>query len=91
MARSKKAPQARKSTGARGANQGEGDRESARRFNDAERAFVDSERGRAAIRTGGKAHDADEEDALRDAESDAASRAHENDPEEKRDHRKPAR
>ena len=33
----------------------------------------------------------EEEDALRDAESDAASRARENDPEEKRDHRKPAR
>ncbi len=67
MARSKKTPRTPKSTS--GHNQGEGDRESARRFNDAERAFVDSERGREAIRTGSKARD----------------------PEEKRDHRKPAR
>lgn len=87
MARSKKTPKAK--TAAR--NQGEGDHESARRFNDAERKFVDSERGRAAVRTGGQPNDADEEAALREAESEAASRARENDPEEKRDHRKPAR
>jgi len=89
MARSKKTAHTRKSTS--GSNQGEGDREAARRFNDAERAFVDSERGRAAIRSGSKARDPEEEDDLRDAEADAASRARENDPEEKRDHRKPAR
>jgi hypothetical protein len=89
MARSKKTPRTPKSTS--GHNQGEGDRESARRFNDAERAFVDSERGRAAIRTGSKPDDAEDEEDLRDAEADAASRARENDPEEKRDHRKPAR
>ena len=88
MARSKKTPRTAKST--RGTNQGEGDRESARRFNDVERAFVESERGRAAIRTGSKSHDPKDEEVLRDAEADAASRARENDPEEKRDHRKPA-
>lgn len=86
MARSRKTPKAKTA----GRNQGEGDRESARRFNDAQRKFVDSERGRAAVRSGGQPHDEDEE-ALREAESEAASRARENDPEEKRDHRKPAR
>ncbi len=88
MARSRKVPKAKKSAGD---NQGEGNRESARRFNDAERRFVDSERGRAAIRSAGRPRDEDEEEALRNAESEAAGRARENDPEEKRDHRKPAR
>ena len=90
MARSKKPQQSNKPTKAN-PNQGEGDRQSARRFNEAERAFVDSERGRAAIRTGGNTHGAEEDEDLREAEADAASRARENDPEEKRDHRKPAR
>ena len=89
MARSKKTTAQRRNR--RGTNQGEGDRESARRFNEAERAFVESERGRAAIRSSGGTHDEEEEDDLREAEADAASRARENDPEEKRDHRKPAR
>ena len=84
----KKAPKVEKS---KGANQGEGDKQSARRFNEAERSFVASERGRAAIRAGGKTRDDEEEESLRDAESEAAGRARENDPEEKRDHRKPAR
>jgi hypothetical protein len=88
MARTKKVPKAKKSAGA---NQGEGNRESARRFNDAEHRFVESERGRAAIRSAGRPRDEGEEEALRNAESEAAARARENDPEEKRDHRKPAR
>ena len=75
----------------RGKNQGEGDRESARRFNEAERAFVESEEGRAAVRIGTKPRSAAEEEALLDAEAEAAMRARENDPEEKRDHRNPAR
>ena len=74
-----------------GKNQGEGDKESARRFNDAERAFVASEVGRDAIRTGSKPRNSAEDEALRDAEAEAAIRARENDPEEKRNHRKPAR
>ncbi len=73
------------------ANQGEGDRESARNFNDAERAFVESEQGRAAIRAGSKPKDASEADELLKAEADAAKRARENDPQEKRNHHKPAR
>jgi hypothetical protein len=72
-------------------NQGEGDKESARRFNEAEREFVASEKGRQAIRAGSKPASPAEDEALRDAEAEAAMRARENDPEEKRDHRKPAR
>ncbi|HTK99934.1 MAG TPA: hypothetical protein VL379_18000 [Pseudomonadales bacterium] len=90
MARSKKTPRSKKPTDIH-KNQGEGDRESARRFNEAERAFVESERGRSAIRSSGNTPGEEEDDDLREAEADAASRARENDPEEKRDHRKPAR
>jgi hypothetical protein len=90
MARSKKTPQSSKPTKPN-RNQGEGDRESARRFNEVERAFVESERGRTAIRSGGTTQGEEEDEDLREAEADAASRARENDPEEKRDHRKPAR
>jgi hypothetical protein len=87
MAQSKRPPRSTK----RAKNQGEGDRESARRFNEAERAFVASEEGRTALRTGTKPRSSAEEEALLDAEAEAAMRARQNDPEEKRDHRKPAR
>jgi hypothetical protein len=72
-------------------NQGEGDRKSARRFNDAERRFVESDEGQEAIREGAAAETPDEEEELREAEAKAGKRARENDPEEKRDHRRPAR
>jgi hypothetical protein len=73
------------------ANQGEGDRKAARRFNDAEREFVESDEGQEAIRKGPAPDTADDEAELRDAEVKAGRRARENDPEEKRDHRRPAR
>ena len=73
-----------------GKNQGEGDRESARRFNEAERAFVESERGRDAIRSGPRPKTPDEERDLEDAEEAAQRRALENDPEESRDYREPS-
>jgi len=73
-----------------GKNQGEGDRESARRFNEAERAFVESERGRSAIRSSKPASSPDEEHEIEEAEQAAQRRAKENDPEEARDYRKPS-
>jgi hypothetical protein len=71
-------------------NQGEGDREAARRFNRDEQEFVQSKRGRDAIERE-PTMDPDESEQLRDAELAARRRARENDPEEKRDYRKPAR
>ena len=71
-----------------GENQGEGDRKSARRFNQKEREFVESERGRDAIRSGERSKTSDEERDLEDAEEAARRRAKENDPEESRDYRK---
>jgi hypothetical protein len=73
-----------------GENQGEGDRESARRFNEKERAFVESKRGRDAIRSGNPPKTPEEERDLEDAEEAAHRRARENDPEESRDYRKPS-
>jgi hypothetical protein len=60
-------------------NQGEGDRESARRFNDSAEAFVNSERGRAAIDDAGDVGE-DEIDELIDAEQSGRERAKEEDP-----------
>jgi hypothetical protein len=71
-------------------NQGEGDREAARRFNRDEQEFVQSKRGRDAIERE-RATDHDDSQELRDAELAARRRARENDPEEKRNYRKPAR
>jgi hypothetical protein len=73
-----------------GKNQGEGDRESARRFNEKERAFVESERGRNSIKSGDRPKTREEERDLEDAEEAARHRARENDPEESRDYRKPS-
>ena len=73
-----------------GKNQGEGDKKSARRFNEKERAFVDSERGRDAIRSGDRPKTSKEERELQDAEAAAGRRARENDPEESRNYRKPS-
>lgn len=53
-------------------NQGEGDKESARRFNEAQQSFVRTERGQKAIDEAG-AVDASEEQTL--AEAEAAGRA----------------
>jgi hypothetical protein len=71
-------------------NQGEGDRRSARHFNEQQREFVESERGREAI-----ADNRELDPAAARRESAAATkaklRARENDPEETRDYRKPAK
>ena len=48
-------------------NQGEGDRESARRYNESAQEFVNSPRGRSAIDDAGNV-DADELEALHDTE-----------------------
>ena len=55
-----------------------------------ERDFVESERGRDAIRSGGRPKTPEEERDLEDAEEAAKRRARENDPEESRDYRKPS-
>ena len=71
-------------------NRGEGDRKATRRFNEKERAFVESDRGREAIRSGKRRKTSDEERDLEDAEEAARRRARENDPEESRNYRKPS-
>lgn len=71
-------------------NQGEGDRESARRYNEKTQKFVKSEKGRAS----GKKSDHSGNNTpqqLKKAEKDALARAKENDPEAVRDYTKPAR
>ena len=73
-----------------GENQGEGDRKSARRFNETEQQFVESERGREKIRSGDRPKTPEQERELEDAERAAQRRALENDPEESRDYRKPS-
>lgn len=71
-------------------NQGEGDRESARRYNEKTQQFVKSEKGKAsAKKTDHSGRNSPE--ALKKAERDAIARAKENDPEALRDYTKPAR
>lgn len=60
-------------------NQGEGDPESARRYNEAQQDFVNSPRGRAAIDDAGDV-DPDELEDLEDAEQEGLARAKEEDP-----------
>lgn len=60
-------------------NQGEGDRESARRYNEAQQDFVNSPRGREAIEDAGDV-DPDELEELEDAEETGLARAKEEDP-----------
>ena len=92
MTKAKRTTRTRGKTPARAQpkNQGEGDREAARRFNREERQFVQSKRGRDAIERE-QTVDPDDSQQLRDAEIAARRRARENDPEEKRNYRKPAR
>jgi hypothetical protein len=71
-------------------NQGEGDREAARRFNEKERAFVASKRGRRAIEENGLV-DPEEAPQLIEAQVEAMRRAREHDPQEKRNYRRPTR
>jgi hypothetical protein len=59
-------------------NHGEGDPESARRFNDAETAFVKSERGKSRIKKGPEVRP-DEEAEIAKAEREASGRGKEDD------------
>jgi hypothetical protein len=61
-------------------NQGEGDRESARRFNQAQQSFAESPRGRSAIEHAGDV-DPNEREALEEAEKVGLSHVKEEDPE----------
>ncbi len=71
-------------------NQGEGDRDSARRYNEKTQKFVKSDKGRASTKKADhKGRNSPEE--LKKAEEDAAARAKENDPEALRDYTKPAK
>ena len=65
-------------------NQGEGDKESAERFNRMETNFVQSERGRQAIETAGDVDDSEAE-SLAEAERQGKSRAKGEDPAVTRD------
>lgn len=75
--------------GRKSGNQGEGDRESARRFNEAQQKFVDSPEGEEAIAQAGELSESEREEAEQ-AEDEAASRAREKDPAGVRDYHKPA-
>ena len=61
-------------------NQGEGDREAARRFNEAQRDFAESPRGRSAINHAGDVAP-NEREALEDAEKVGLAHVKEEDPE----------
>ena len=75
---------------ASGKNQGEGDRESARRYNERTQKFVKGEKGKeASKKTDHSGHNTPEQ--LKKAEEDAVARAKENDPEALRDYTKPAK
>ena len=74
----------------KGKNQGEGDRESARRYNEKTKKFVQSQKGKASVKkadhSGGNTPK-----ELKKAEKDALARVKENDPEALRDYKKPAK
>ena len=65
--------------GPKAKNQGEGDTESARRYNESQQDFVNSARPRAAIDDAGEV-DPDELEDLEDAEQAGLARAKEEDP-----------
>jgi hypothetical protein len=71
-------------------NQGEGDRESARRFNERSQKFVKSEQGREVAKNADHRGRNSSKDLVK-AERDAASRAKEQDLETVRDYSKPAK
>ena len=71
-------------------NQGEGDRESADRYNKDLQRFVKTAQAKHAAREAVKAMDGPEGPELRKAEERGKARAKEEDPEEKRNYRKPS-
>jgi hypothetical protein len=66
-------------------NQGEGDREAARRFNEKSEAFIDSEEGKRAIDEGTDLSEGEQQEAER-KEREALKRAREKDPQVSRDY-----
>lgn len=71
-------------------NQGEGDRESARRYNEATEKFVKSAKGRDERHKADHSGD-NEKSELDAAVREAESHAKEHDPESKRDYSRPAK
>ena len=65
-------------------NEGEGNKTADRNYREATRKFVESDRGQREIDKAGNVS-AKQEDEIRRAESEAAKRAKEHDPEEVRD------
>lgn len=70
-------------------NQGEGNKDAARRFNEAEQAFVQSQRGQEQIERAGDVS-GDEKAALERAEEQGKERAREGDPDVAKDPSKPS-
>ena len=70
-------------------NEGEGNRSADRRYREATKQFVDSERGREAMRDAGNLTP-EEEGEIERAEQAAKQRAKEHDPAERRNPSKPA-
>lgn len=70
-------------------NQGEGDRDSARRYNEKTQEFVKSDKGKKSAKKSDHSG-RNSSDELEQAEHDAVARAKENDPEALRDYSKPA-
>ena len=71
------------------ANEGEGNRSADRRYREATRQFVESERGRKAMHEAGDLTP-DEENDIERAEQQAKQRAKEHDPAERRTPSKPS-
>jgi hypothetical protein len=68
-------------------NQGEGDREAARRFNEQEKQFTESKKGEKAIREGTHLSEAEAREAER-KEAEGRQRAKEKDPQVVRDYKR---
>jgi hypothetical protein len=82
-------PDQRAATGAGQGNEGEGNRSADRRYREATKHFVDSPRGRAAIRDAGNVTP-EQAREIGEAEQQAKQRAKEHDPAERLNPNKPA-
>jgi hypothetical protein len=70
-------------------NEGEGNRTADRKYREATRKFVESERGQEEIKKAGEVSGSEEQE-IRSAEAQAKARAKEHDPEEVRNPAKPS-
>jgi hypothetical protein len=70
-------------------NEGEGNRTADRKYREATRKFVESDRGQEEIKKAGEVSDREQEE-IRSAEAEAKRRAKEHDPEEVRNPAKPS-